>query len=350
MKLIFGALAILVTVTILLSGSVVFWLTNSTLDQTKQDSVKSLASGLAYSISSQMQLFEKTVEQIANDAEVAAAVESGDATLMENTANRLQKFLPVALKIRVLPASVNAVDERQTPVMGYADLEMVKKTLTSKQTAIIQGEGNNRHLAVTAGIKKGGQVIGVVLASLEFDFIKEILAKAPIHEDFIEISQGTVGLGSGGDPAVKANNPQQFNVANSSWQISYAAADAHEFADLGIMMGVVTGLVILACAALFFAYFYMAKLLKTDQDTVLEAVKHLMTGKELGNYDVKLNEMQVIVSTLVQFKRILDNRNGNSEEKAPEPAKNINFDAMFADDDDESQVRRSVEGMLKKKK
>ena len=67
MKPIFGALAILVTVAILLAGSAVFWLTGSTLDQTRQESVKSLASGLAYSISSQIQLFEKTVDQIAGD-------------------------------------------------------------------------------------------------------------------------------------------------------------------------------------------------------------------------------------------------------------------------------------------
>lgn len=351
MKLIFGALAILITVTVLLAGSAVFWLTGSTLEQTKQESVKALASGLAYSVSSQMQLFEKTVEQIATDADVIAAVESGDANLMENTANRLQKFLPVALKIRVLPVSVNTIDERQAPFMGYADLAMVKKTLASKQPSIIQGEGDNRHLAVTASIKKGNQTIGVVLASLKFDFIQEILAKAPIHEDFIEITQGTVGLGSGGNPDAKSNNPQQLSITNSSWQISYAAASAHEFSDLGIMIGIVIGLVILACAALFFAYYYMAKLLKTDQDTVLEAVKHLMTGKELGNYDVKLNEMQVIVSTLVQFKRILDNRSSKPDEKAQEQAKNINFDAMFADeDDDESAVRKSVEGLLKKKK
>lgn len=351
MKLIFGGLAILVTVAVLLAGSSIFWLTGSTLEQTKQDSVKALASGLAYSISSQMQLFEKTVEQIATDADVIAAVESGNAELMEITANRLQKFLPVALKIRVLPATVNAVDERQAPVMGYADLEMVKKTLTDKQPSIIQGEGNNRHLAVTASIKKDKQVIGVVLASLKFDFVQEILAKAPIHEDYIEIMQGSVKLGSGGNPEAKTNNPQQLNIANSSWQISYAAASAHEFADMGMMMGIVIFLVVLTCAALFFAYYYIAKLLKTDQDTVLEAVKHLMTGKELGSYDIKLNEMQVIVSTLVQFKRIMDNRNGKQDAPPREQAK-INFDAMFADDDEDDAiaVKHSAEGLLKKKK
>ena len=354
MKPIFGALAILVTVAILLAGSAVFWLTGSTLDQTRQESVKSLASGLAYSISSQIQLFEKTVDQIAGDADVVAAVESGNTALMEITADRLQKFLPVALKVRILPANIEGIDEKQAPAMGYADLEMVKKTLTAKQPVIIQGEGENRHLAVTAGIKKGNQVIGVVLASLKFDFIKEILSKAPVQEDFIEIMQGTVSLAVSGNPDVKSNNPQQLSIgSNSAWQISYAAANTHEFSDLGIMMGIIIGLAVLACGGLFFAYYYTTKLLKSDQDTVLEAVKHLMTGKELGHYDVKLNEMQVIISTLVQFKRILANRNNKAEDKTQEQIKNINFDAMFADDeddDDADEVKKSVEGLLKKKK
>jgi phosphomannomutase / phosphoglucomutase len=349
MKLIFGALAIFVTAMVLLAGSGVFWITSSTLDQTKQQSVKTLASGLAYSITSQMQLFEQTVEQIATDEDVLNAIESGDSNLAENTANKLQKVLPMALKIRLLPASVNVIDERQAPFMGYADLEMVKKTLTAKQRFIIQGEGTNRHLAITAPVKKGNQVIGVVLASLKYDFLNTLLEKAPIGDNFIEISQNSVSLGTGGKAESKANNPAQIEIANSPWQISYAAANINELGDLSIMMGIVIGLAILACVALFLGYYYITELLKKDQNTVLEAVKNLMTGKEVGAYDVKLTEMQVIISTVVQFRRILDNKNGKSEEGF-EYQTQTNFDnTSLVETEEQPEVKKTGSGLFKKK-
>jgi phosphomannomutase/phosphoglucomutase len=354
MKLIFSALAVFVVLMVFSAGTGVSWLSSSSLEAAKRESVKSLATGLAYSISSQMRLFEQTVEQIAVDEDVVLAVTSADPALMEKAAGKMQKFLPVALKLRVLPASVNAVDEREVPAMGFADLTMVKKTLTEKQMSIIQGEGDNRHLAVTAPVKQGNQVIGVVLASLKYEFLTEILAKAPIHGNYIEIRQDAVVLGSGGDSTRKENAQDKIAIAGSPWQIAYATAGV-SFSNLGETTGFVIVLAILTCAALFAAYYYISGLLKKDQNTVLEAVKNLMTGKELSNYEVKLTEMQVIISTLVQFKRILDNKGGASSSSTAttentEPSKKITFDdELFAEAQESVEAKKSTSSLLKKK-
>lgn len=350
MKLIFGALAIVAVVMVLVAGMGVSWLTGSTLETAKQEAVKSLATGLAYSVSSQMQLFEQTVQQIAADEDVVAAIQSGDSALIDKTSHKVEKLLPVALKVRLLSATVNTIDERQHPVMGYADLEMVKKTLTGKQLSIIQGEGDDRHLAVTAGIKKGNQVIGVVLASLKFDFLTEILAKAPIDENFIEITQDQVVLSLGGNSALKTGQLEKIQIPNSPWQISYAAASAQELSDIGMITGLVFGLAALTCVVIFLGYYYISGLLKKDQNTVLEAVKNLMTGRDLGTYDVKLTEMQVIISTLVQFKRIMDNKSGKTDEPDHRP-KDISLEELEdVDVSEKSSLSQSVSGFLKKKK
>lgn len=350
MKLIFGALAIVAALMIMIAGSSVYWLTASTLKEVKQDSVAALATGLAYSISSQMQLFEQTVKQMAADEDVIKAIESGDAALIEKTTQKIQKFLPVALKVRLLPPTVNQVDERARPFMGYADLEMVKRTLTEKQSAIIQGEGNNRHLAMTASIKKGDQAIGVVLASLKFDFIQEILNKAPINDNFIEITQASVTLGSAGDLGIKGNDSLQVAIINTPWLISYVTADIHKISNISILIGLIITLTILSCVALFFGYQHMTVLLKSDQNKVLEAVKDLMTGKQLGSYEVKLYEMQVIISTLLQFKRILDNKQGKDGTHEP-PAVRLEDSDLFHTDEMESdaQPNQSTGGLFKKK-
>jgi phosphomannomutase/phosphoglucomutase len=344
MKLIFSALAIFSVLMVLIAGIGVSLLTNSTLEESRQESVKTLATSLAYGISSQMLLFEHTVMQIAMDEDVVVAIESGDVALMQASATKMQKFLPLALKIRLLPASVNAVDERETPVMGYADLEMVKQTLTAKQPSIIQGEGVNRHLAVTAAVKHGEQVIGVVLASLKLDFLTEMLTKAPINDNFIEIIQDALVLEASGNSAIKTDNSEKIAIPNSSWQISYVAATPSMLNNMGFSMGLVITLAIFTCIALFLGYYYTTGLLKKDQNTILEAVKHLMTGKELSVSEVKLNEMQIIISTLVQFKRILDNKNSKEAgETATEQTHHLNFD-------DEEALSSAAEEVVETKK
>jgi len=314
MRGIFSLLAIFAIAMVVFTGVGVLGLSQSTLNKAKQQAATDLATGIAYGVSAQMALLEQSVEQLATDDEVILAIESADPAWMEKVSDKVQKVVPNALKIRLLPANVNAIDETTVPNMGYADLYMVKKTLTAKQPAIIQGEGENRHLAITAPIKKQGQVIGVVLASLKFDFIKGTLDNALIKDSFIEISQENVVLESGGDKTLKNDAPQQISTLNTPWKISYWSTGARDFADIGIIMGVVVFFALLMTGALFYGYWQMTVLLKKDQNKVLEAVKDLMTGKELGGYQVSLTEMQIIISTLAQFKRILDNKQSRSLE------------------------------------
>ncbi len=315
MKLIFGALAIFAVAMILIAGSGVFFLTSSALKDTKQEAVKALASGVAYNISSQIQLYEKIVAQMAADQDVIAAIESADPVLIENTATKMQKLLPVALKVRLLLPTVNVIDDRFSPVMGYADLQMVKKTLNSPQHSIIQGEDKNRHLAVTAVIKKQGRVLGVVLASLKFDFLATTLKESPVEQNFISVEQESIELGKTGNPGAKGNSLQSIEIPNSPWTLSFAPAEINDLAHIVSVIVLVIFLAGLMVGALFFGHRYMSSLLKKDQDKVLEAVKNLMIGKGLGSYQLRLSEMQVIISTLVQFKRILDNKSDHAEEE-----------------------------------
>lgn len=314
MRGIFSLLAIFAIAMVVCTGAGVLGLSQSTLDKAKQQAASDLATGIAYGVSAQMAFLEQSVEQLGTDEEVILTIESADPAWMEKVSNKVQKMIPNVLKIRLLPANVNAIDETTVPNMGYADLYMVKKTLTAKQPATIQGEGENRHLAITAPIKKDGQVIGVVLASLKFDFIKGTLDKTHISDNFIEISQENVVLESGGNIALKNDAPQQITIENTPWIIAYWSSGARDFADIGIIIGVVVVFAFLVTGALFYGYWQMTMLLKKDQNKVLEAVKDLMTGKELGGYQVSLTEMQIIISILAQFKRILDNKQSRSLE------------------------------------
>lgn len=335
---IFGIVSIIAISMVILGSSGVFWLSTSQLKEAKQESVGALAKGLAYSVSSQALLLEKTVEQIATDIEIISAVSSKNEVLIESAEHKLQKFLPSALKLRILLPDVNEIDDSSKPIMGYADLEMVKKTFKTHQQSVIQGQGENRHFAVTAPIKKNDQIIGVLLASLQFDFVQAILEDAPIDDSFIEITQGKITLAKGGNATIKDNNPNTLKIAKSRWQLSYWAASAHTLANTSMVLGVIIAASLLACGGFFFCYYQITVLLKKDQNSILQAVKDLMTGKDLGNYPVNLSEMKVIISTLVQFKRILDNKEGTATDDTHE----IDDADMFNLDEVETHQATSV--------
>ncbi len=334
---IFGIVSIFAICMVMLGGAGVFWLSLSDLEQAKRESATGLAKGLAYSVSSQVLLLEKTVEQIATDIEVVTAVSSGSPVLMDSAAKKLQKFLPSSLKLRILLPDVKDIDESSVPHMGYADLAMVQKTFQGKQMPIIQGQGENRHFAITAAITKDEQVIGVLLASLEYDFVNAILAKSPIGESFVEIKQGKIALGKGGDSTTKSGAAETLKIKGTPWQLDYWPASAHNLSSLSMIIGVLAGASLLACCAFLFCYYQITVLLKKDQNSILQAVKDLMTGKGLGSYPVNLGEMKVIISTLVQFKRILDNKeesDGNNEAAEKEDDEfDLNDGDMFNLDD-----------------
>jgi len=310
---IFGLLSIFAICMILVGGAGVFWLSLGDLEEAKKESGTALAKGLSFNVSAQLQQQQQTIQQLATATEVISALELADETLLKNTATKLQTFLPNVLKLRILLPTVKALDETESPHMGYADLQMVQKTLTSQPIAVVQGQGENRHLAITAAVKKDEQVIGVILASLKFDFVKATLAKAPVGESFFQIKQGKVVLAFNGKKSTQSGVANEVKISKSAWSIAYWTAESLGFSKITLMLGIIIGASLFMCLASFLAYYLITQLLKKDQTNVLQAVKDLMTGKGLGSYPVHLTEMKVIISTLVQFKRILDNKQGNDD-------------------------------------
>ena len=64
---------------------------------------------------------------------------------------------------------------------------MVRNTLTGKPKPVIQGDDDDRHLAITSAVRDGEKVIGVVLASLDPDLPKRLLSSIELADGYIEL-------------------------------------------------------------------------------------------------------------------------------------------------------------------
>ncbi|MDO9270612.1 MAG: phosphomannomutase/phosphoglucomutase [Methylobacter sp.] len=310
----FSLLSAFAVLMVLTAGAGVYWISATQITQSKQDSTAAVAKSVALGITAQVNLLIDTLEKMSRDPEVLAAVTSADTAQLTTVSAKLEKHLSGILKVRLLLPGVSELDDKSVPKMGYADLDMVRETFTKNQLPAIQGDtGPDRHLAITRRIMQNDQVVGVILASLNYDFISKIVQAAELKGGYLELRQAALVLGAAGEPvgAEEKNDNTQVQVANTGWQLHYQYGDSANFGGLAVIIGIVVLPALLTLLAFFMGYRKLSTLLTQDLGSVLKACKDMMTNKRQATYPVKLSEINRVISTLVQFKRVMDNQDSD---------------------------------------
>ncbi|WKJ91195.1 phosphomannomutase/phosphoglucomutase [Methylomonas montana] len=305
---IFSIIAAIAGLMVLLAGSGAYWFSAAQVRETQQVSTTAIASGIAVSVANQIDTLQRVIDGLAQGPDVIAVLSaySQDKAALDIVAARIQSVVPQSLRVRVLPVSVSETDLTQTPNMGFADLEMVRATLTAKQKPVVQGEGEHRHLAMTSIVSHNQQAIGVILVSLKPDLLQQLLSKTTFSGGYIEIKQDQAILAVSGNAGAKLDEPQILPLTNTRWQTNLWVGGGVSAGDVALFTSITLIPALLACLAFFMGYRKLADYLRHDQSSILKAAKDMMTGKNVGHYPVQLDEMRSIVSTLAQFKRILE--------------------------------------------
>lgn len=293
---------------ILITGVGIFGLTASDVSQARQNAASSATKGIALSLSSQIELQNRTLDKMAEDPEVLAAIASGNPATLEAIASKLERHFPDVMKIRILLPGVSELDQSHLPRMGYADLDMVRETFNKHQPAAVQGdEGSERHLAIARQVKQNNLVIGVILASLRYDFIAQIQQAAEITDGYLELKQAKLTLGAIGDKD-DSEHADSINllVPNTDWELHYSYSKSGSVGEMTGIVVMVTLPGLIAILAFFVGHRKLSELLEQDLSSVLKAFKDLMGNKLQGNYPVQITEMSAVISTLAQFKRIIE--------------------------------------------
>lgn len=320
---IFSIIAAIAALMVLLAGSGSHWFSAAEIDDSKRTATAAAASGLSTAIALQMETLQQSVDGLAGSPDVIAALSSGDPAIIASMSNKLQGLIPNALRVRLLLPNINEPDTTLTPRMGFGDVDMVRSTLSAKQKPVIQGEGEDRHLALTSVVIYNGKVVGVVLASLKADLVHQIAARTQLTVGFAEIRQDQIVLAKIGNEAARIDDPESITPANSRWSIAFWTESASSAGDISLITAIIFIPALLACLAFFIGYRKLADYLQQDQSTLLKAAKDMMTGKNVGNYPVQLPEMQPIISTLAQFKRVIDQDSAHHQSK--DEAKDLDF-------------------------
>lgn len=302
---IFGAIGVMAVLMVLSAAGGVYWFSATDANNAKRQAAEAIVNNLAIGLSQQIETIQKSVDGLAQSPEVIQALSSGDSEHIRQTANKFQRVIPYGQNLRLLMPDVNDLDESQTPRMGFGDLEMVRATLTGKPMPVVQGEAADRHLAVTSVVSNGQQVLGVVLASLDADLPKRIILKNRFADGLIELKQDRLVLASTGDAGSNEDDPVSTPVANTRWIIdSWVNVDA-SFGDIGMLVALIAVPALLTCLVLFVGYRKLHDHFRQDQSSILKAAKDMIQGKHVGNYPMQLEEMQPIITSMAQFKRVI---------------------------------------------
>ncbi|MGZ8190234.1 MAG: hypothetical protein ACXWTS_03285 [Methylococcaceae bacterium] len=322
---IFSFLAAITVSMILIAGWGAYWMSWFEVEDTKQESATVIAKGAALSLSAQIELLNSMLDKMAQDPDVLLAVTRADSDSLSTAAAALEKHLPGVLKIRLLLPGVSELDNLSVPRMGFADLDMVRQTISKQSLPAIQGDnGPDRHLAIARRIIYNDQVIGVILASLSYDFIAAGLQAAATKNNYIELRQGALVLGSAGDKKdVDQAKPLQLKIANTDWDIYYRYAAGSGLGESIIIASIIVIPMLISMLAFFVGYRKLSDSLTEDLRSVMKAFKDLMANKLQGSYPVQLNEMNAVISNLVQFKRVMDSDNENNIKANDDFSRNI---------------------------
>lgn len=321
---IFGIIAGISALMIMLVGSGTYWFSAADAKNAKREAVDAIVNNLSTSLSMQMDTLQKSVDGLAQAPEVIAALSSGNPEIIKATAAKLQTTIPHNLRLRLLLPTVNDLDESQMPHMGFGDLEMMRATLTGKPSPVIQGDADDRHLAVTSAVSDGQRVVGVVLASINPDLPKQLVSRTQIANGFIELKQDQVVLASLGKTVDKSADPTSIPVANTRWKIETWVAVGASLGDMGLLGAIIGIPALMGCLAFFIGYRKLTDFFRQDQSSILKAAKDMIQGKQVGNYPMQLEEMQPIIAAMAQFKRVISQGNQTYSKGSDE-----NKDAFF---------------------
>jgi phosphomannomutase / phosphoglucomutase len=310
MQRLVSILAVICVVMVLIAGSGAFLLSKIFIAQSKVDAVSAVAKGVSLTLSEQVNLLNSLLDKMAQDPDVINAVAQNNPDLIANAATKLENHFPGILSIKFLLPENKDPNKKTDVTMGYADLEMAKKTFTKDQMTAIQGDvGADRHLAITRRIMQNGIPVGVVLAGLNYEFVNKTLAATTLEKGYIELRQGKLVLASAGkkhDQEEIDNDP--IHVPNTDWELYYDNSTATSAVEFSLMVGIVLVPALAVALGFVTGYRKLSDLLTNDMAWVTKAFKDILTEKPLGDYPVQVSEIKNIISTLAQFKRVVNDK------------------------------------------
>jgi phosphomannomutase/phosphoglucomutase len=314
MKRLVAMIATVCVLMVIIAGSGAFLLSNMFIAKSKVDAVAGIAKGVSLTLSEQVSLLNSMLDKMVQDPEIVSAAVQNNPELLANAIKKIEMHFPGASSVKFLLPQSNDPNGQVAPSMGFADLGMAKKTFNEDQMSAIQGEAaTDRHLAIARRVMENGVARAVVLVGLNYDFVDRILVATHLEKGAIELRQGNLVLSSIGSKQdendVLDENPIQ--VPNTDWQLFYNSREGASMGEYALMVSIILIPAMAVALGFVTGYRKFSDLVAEEMSWLGKAFKDIVTGKPIGDYPVKLGETRSLISTMAQFKRVVNDKSFN---------------------------------------
>lgn len=310
MERLVSTLAAICVLMVIVTGTGAFLITKTVIAQSKVDAVSAIAKGVSLALSEQITLLNSVLDKMAQDPDVIAAAAQKNPELLAIAVKKLENHFPGILSIKFLLPENNDTNKNTNVGMGYADLGMARKTFENNQQTAIQGDANTeRHLAIARRIIQNDVPIGVLLAGLNYDFINKILAATTLEKGYLELRQDKLVLASTGKKRDQEEiDHAPIKVPNTEWELYYDNSSVTSVVEVSLMLSVILLPALVVALSFVIGYRKLSNLLAQDVAWLTKAFKDILTEKPLTDYPVKISAISNVISTLAQFKRVVNDK------------------------------------------
>jgi len=255
-----AGLAVLVIAVV---GGVVYGKLQDAQKSQRDAASKDAVSTISKQVSSAFSKHLKTLRASFDESALAATVASGDTVAMAAEEAKLLAVSDDLIAANLLPADFDELDRSRSPPLGYAVLDLLRKSrATGKtqppETHLFKDEA--KHIAwIVRLAASDGTLQGHLRLALKVGLIKEALKGLKIESGYAELQQPLskglpLALTGIGDKSLRVGVPStELAVRNTAWKVAFwvEGSAPKESADGAMMLpaiGVVVVLLLLAGA------------------------------------------------------------------------------------------------------
>jgi phosphomannomutase/phosphoglucomutase len=302
-----GELIVSATLVIVLFAALLYWPVMQAYTRAGNEALDARANAAAAQLATRYSEPARLLALLARDPDLATVLGNPDAGVRGQREAELAQFFPDALRVRLLPAGIEDIEQAGNPPLGYACLDLLRRAEEAPGAEVHLPGTPHQHVDYVQRIVGQGATTGSLLVSFPLTLLEQPLAKlGPGGYALRQESQGhEVALAWHG--AEQTTPPaRSLPVEGTRWLLAYwPEAGA---AGLGIGWGLRHwGLALLAvalfAALLLFFLRRFSSALHEDLVTTIGLFKDYGEGHVQPSYAARLAETRGTLDLLQRIAR-----------------------------------------------
>lgn len=245
-----------------------------------------------------------------SDGRAQAALTGGDPEAAVVAAKALERKIPGLLQARLLPADASQPDTGGPAPMGYAGLDLVRRTVETGQPSpaeIHQIKSGVPYLAMALPVSDGGRVVGVLFGAWDLRFVTSLVEQSPAFPGRLQLVQGGDAgyvLAKGPGSLDGLLNEGSVDVPASIWKLGYRTeVAASGLGGTMMLAALIGGSAVALLLALVLQWRALSRDLRADMGALVDIGEAILRRENSPSRQAHVASSKDAIALLSQYAR-----------------------------------------------